>query len=257
MKRNEKWVTGFDEIIFENRNREYGAYVLRKSYKSTTSFSILAATVIITLVLILLLLDSKPTTASDHTGILVIAQMDNYIPEPLKQTEIKPPAELIKATQNVVPEVVTDTAEVTEFIPTTEEVIQATTDGDVNDTVIVYTDVPSDVIPVETKPFIHVEEMPEFPGGASALLEYIAKNTRYPDIALENYIQGRVFLKFVVNTDGSVGVIEIMKGVDPQLDKEAIRVIGTLPKFRPGKQNGVPVPVWYAVPVLFRIDDVR
>ncbi len=70
MKRNEKLVPGFDEIIFENRNMEYGAYILRKNYKSAASISILAAAVISTLALILLLLDSKPATASDHTGII-------------------------------------------------------------------------------------------------------------------------------------------------------------------------------------------
>jgi len=253
MKRNEKRIPGFDEIIFENRNREYGAYVLRKGYKSITSLSILIAAAISTIVLIALLLSSEETTASDRTGIVVIAKMDGYIPEPVKQQEIKPPAELTKAAPNVAPEVVTDTTKVTEFIPTTEEIIQTATDGNVNDTIIVITEIPEEIIPVENKVFIRVEEMPEFPGGVPALLEFIRKNTKYPEIALENNIQGRVFLKFVVNPDGSVGTIEVMKGVDPLLDEEALRVIGTLPKFRPGKQGGVPVSVWYSVPVNFQL----
>jgi protein TonB len=253
MKRDENEVPGFDEIIFENRNRKYGAYLLRKSYKSITSLSILATTAICTGVLLLLLFNSKRTTASDYTGVVVIAKMDNYVPQVIKQPEVKPPAELVKATQNIVPEVVTDTAEVTGFIPTTEEIIETTTNGNVNDTIVTYTEIPEDVIPAETKIFIAVEEMPEFPGGVSALLGYIAKNTIYPNIALENNIQGRVFIKFVVNPDGSVGIIEIMKGVDPMLDNEAVRVVGTLPKFRPGKQNGVPVHVWYSVPVNFQL----
>lgn len=253
MKRNEKKVPGFDEIIFENRNKEYGAYFLRKGYKSITSLSVIAASAISSLILIILFFNTEDTTASDDTGIMVVAKMDDYIPHVIKQPEIKPPAEMVKTPQNVAPEVVTDTSTVTEFLPTTEEIIQTTTNGNVDDTLITYSEIPDDVVPAETTPQIWVEEMPEFPGGSPALLEYILKNTVYPAIALENNIQGRVFLKFVVNPDGSVGTIEIMKGVDPLLDKEAIRVVSTLPKFRPGKQNGVPVPVWHTIPVNFHL----
>jgi protein TonB len=251
MKRNEKKVPGFDEIIFENRNREYGAYQLRKRYNSATSFSILVALAICTAIVIGLQLTTKPGTATEGKGIIVIVQPESYNPDLVKPPEVKPPRDLIKPPQNVAPKVVDSTIQTT-FIPITDVITATTVNGDVNDTVV-YIETSVDVVPAEPPVFIVVEEMPEFPGGNSALLEFIGKNTVYPTEAIENNIEGRVILKFVVTPNGSVGKIEILKGVDPLLDKEAIRVVGTLPKFRPGKQSGVPVNVWYSVPVLFQI----
>jgi protein TonB len=253
MKRNETRVPEFDEIIFENRNMEYGAYDLRRRYKSVTSISILGALAICITVVLVPFFTAESGSASTGPVNIVIAQLDNYIPVIPDQPEAKLPPELVQAPQNVVPEVVTDTTVVTSFIPITDEINQNTTDGDVNDTVT-YTEVHDEIVPAELKAFIRVEEMPEFPGGESALLAYIGKNTNYPSEAIENNIEGRVFLKFVVKADGSIGDIEMLKGVDPLLDSEAIRVVGTLPRFRPGRQNGEPVPVWYSVPVLFKIN---
>ena len=101
--------------------------------------------------------------------------------------------------------------------------------------------------------FTVVETMPEFPGGQGALLQYLAKSIKYPVIAQENGIQGRVSCSFVVNKDGSIVDAEVIRGVDPSLDKEALRVIGTMPKWTPGKQRGKPVRVKYTVPVTFRL----
>jgi protein TonB len=101
--------------------------------------------------------------------------------------------------------------------------------------------------------FIRVEEMPEFPGGRSALGRYIAENVKYPVIAQENRIQGRVFVTFVVNKKGVVQNVEISRGVDPALDKEALRVISSLPNWKPGKQTGKSVNVRFTVPINFRL----
>lgn len=103
-------------------------------------------------------------------------------------------------------------------------------------------------------PYVVVEEMPLFPGGDQALLAYIAENIRYPQSAKTNNIQGRVILRFCVTANGDVNRISIMKGVDPLLDSEAIRVVETLPQFKPGKQSGKAVPVWYMVPITFALD---
>lgn len=253
MKKNEIKVPEFDEIIFENRNKEYGAYDLRKSYKSVISFSVLVAvSFCITIVTVSFYVsDEDPTSAGSVTN--VISVMDDYDPALIqRQPEIKPPAELNKVPQNVAPKVVTDTARLTSFIPTTEELIRTVTDGDVNDTIMVIEN-PVEIVPAEPEPYIFVEEPPEYPGGNKALLEFISKNLNYPSEALNNNIQGRVILKFVVKEDGSVGRIEVLKSVDPLIDKEAVRVIGMLPKLKPGKQNGVPVPVWFSVPVTFQL----
>lgn len=101
--------------------------------------------------------------------------------------------------------------------------------------------------------FTVVEEMPEFPGGMNELLKYLAKSIKYPVIAQENGIQGRVICAFVVNRDGSIVDAEVLRGVDPSLDKEALRVINAMPKWKPGKQRGKPVRVKYTVPVTFRL----
>jgi periplasmic protein TonB len=103
----------------------------------------------------------------------------------------------------------------------------------------------------ETQVFFIVEEMPEFPGGEAALRQYIANAIKYPVIAQENGIQGRVYVTFVVNTDGSIADARIARGVDPSLDKEALRVVNELPKWKPGKQRGKPVRVSYTVPINF------
>ncbi len=101
--------------------------------------------------------------------------------------------------------------------------------------------------------FTVVEKQPEFPGGMAELMKFLAKSIKYPVIAQENGIQGRVVCSFVVNRDGSIVDIQVMRGVDPSLDKEAVRVIGTMPKWKPGEQRGKPVRVRFILPVQFRL----
>ena len=102
--------------------------------------------------------------------------------------------------------------------------------------------------------FTVVENMPEFPGGNTALLLYMKNTMKYPIIAQENGIFGRVSVQFTVNKDGSIVDAEVVKGVDPSLDKEALRVINAMPKWTPGKQRGKPVRVKFTVPVTFRLN---
>jgi protein TonB len=98
-----------------------------------------------------------------------------------------------------------------------------------------------------------VEEMPEFPGGQSALMKYLSENIRYPVIAQENGIEGRVICSFVVERDGSITDVQVVRGVDPSLDREAVRVIQSMPKWKPGKQRGKPVRVRFTLPIVFRL----
>ncbi|MCD7937040.1 MAG: energy transducer TonB [Tannerellaceae bacterium] len=98
-----------------------------------------------------------------------------------------------------------------------------------------------------------VEEMPEFPGGDSEMLRFISRAIRYPAIAQDNGIQGRVTCTFTINQDGSVVDAEVLRGVDPSLDREALRVIGTMPKWKPGYQRGKAVKVKYTLPITFRL----
>ena len=103
--------------------------------------------------------------------------------------------------------------------------------------------------------FRHGEPMPEFPGGEAALMRFLNENLRYPATAIENGIQGRVVVQFVVKKDGSVDDVTVLHGVDSALDQEAIRVCKTLPKFIPGKQNGQPVNVWFTLPIIFNLSE--
>ena len=109
--------------------------------------------------------------------------------------------------------------------------------------------------PKEVKEEIHtlVEQMPQFPGGDAALMKYLSSHINYPPMAAENNVQGKVILQFVVEKDGRVGEVKIARSVDKDLDKEAIRVVKSLPKFTPGRQNGYPVRVWYTLPVNFKL----
>ena len=106
----------------------------------------------------------------------------------------------------------------------------------------------------EKEPFVVVEEMPVFPGGDTALLRYIAKNTIYPKEAKDKNVTGKVILRFVIKEDGKVSNVTVMRGIDPLLDNESIRVVSSLPDFKPGKQGGVAVPVYYMIPITFALD---
>ncbi|MDX8339566.1 M56 family metallopeptidase [Draconibacterium sp. IB214405] len=103
----------------------------------------------------------------------------------------------------------------------------------------------------EDQVFFIVEEMPEFPGGDIALRKYIAASIKYPDLAIQNGIQGKVYVSFVVTTEGAIANAKIARGVDPSIDREALRVVNSLPKWKPGYQRGVPVNVSYTVPINF------
>jgi protein TonB len=102
-------------------------------------------------------------------------------------------------------------------------------------------------------PYVVVEEMPIFPGGDEALLKYIADNTKYPEASKNQKTEGKVIVRFCVTAKGGVTLISILKSVSPELDAEAVRVVQTLPAFKPGRQSGKDVPVWYMVPITFAL----
>ncbi len=105
----------------------------------------------------------------------------------------------------------------------------------------------------EEEPYTAVEQMPQFPGGMKALMEYISTNLRYPEDAKQQKTEGRVIARFTVKKDGSIGDVNIVRGVSPSLDAEAVRVLSDMPKWQPGMQDGKAVPTLYTVPVVFRI----
>jgi periplasmic protein TonB len=106
---------------------------------------------------------------------------------------------------------------------------------------------------MESEPLEVAEEMPQFPGGDSTLLAYIANNTIYPEEAKKNGIQGRVMVRFCVTEKGNVARVSVLKGTNPELDAESVRVVKTLPRFTPGRQDGKDVSVWYTLPITYAL----
>ena len=135
------------------------------------------------------------------------------------------------------------------------ESIEVNTEDDKTEEIVIAAPVEAPVEEEEEEVvFVVVESMPEFPGGQQALFKYLSENVKYPVIAQENGIQGRVICQFVVNKDGSIVDVEVVRsGGDPSLDKEAVRVIKSMPKWKPGKQRGKAVRVKYTVPVNFKL----
>lgn len=109
--------------------------------------------------------------------------------------------------------------------------------------------------PVDNTIYNAVEQMPQYPGGEAALMNHLMSHIKYPAMAAENGIQGTVTVKFVVKQDGSIGEVTVVRGKDPDLDREAVRVVKTLQRFTPGMINGKPVNVWYTIPIRFRLSN--
>ena len=188
--------------------------------------------------------DKKVTTDS---GIVDVVFEEEIIPitEQEQPKQAPPPPEAPKVEE--VLEIMDNDSKVEESTIQASDDTQAAVE-------IKYTPVEVEEEEVEEQQIFQVvEEMPEFPGGMGECMKFLAKNIKYPTIAQENGVQGRVIVQFVVNRDGSIVDPVVVRGVDPYLDKEALRVISTMPKWKPGKQRGKAVRVKYTVPVMFRL----
>ena len=248
----------FDDIVFEVRNKEYGAYKLRKKYNRTVLIALLVGIIILATAVITPYLNAKAlVNRSKRAERQVVVKMEN-LDQPNQQVAPPPPpppppTDVVQQQRYVPPQVVDSIKP--EDVKQLMTADQAQTEVTNKEVVEVVQQVKEEVQEAETEqqPFVVVEEMPMFPGGDPALLAYIAANTQYPEIAKENNIQGKVIVRFCVTSKGGVNQVSVLKGVDPELDKEAIRVVTTLPTFKPGKQGGKPVPVWYMVPIAFTL----
>jgi protein TonB len=253
MKRKTEKVPGFDEILFENRNKEYGAYDLRKKYNTTECYSILGGIALFTALVFGLTFTTEDKGSANIEKTIVVVKFDPVDPELQKLKVQEPPRQIIdKRPVYSAPEVVPDTNVKSSDFVITGILIDTQKDRNVDDTVVAV-DNPSNDVPAETIIRTFVEEMPVFPGGNEALLKYISETIKYPEEAIQNGIQGRITVKFVVASDGTVKMAEILRGVHPVLDQEAIRVVTSMPKWKPGRQNGEAVPVWFFVPVTFKL----
>lgn len=253
-----KRIPDFDDIVFEVRNKEYGAYRLRRKYRKNVLIALLIGIVTMSTAVITPYVSTKATSdRQKRTERLVVMQMDN-LDQPVEQVAPPPtpppPADAVQQARYV-PPVVVDSVKPEEVarLMTADEAQVEVQDQDVN--IEVVQEVKEEVQEEEPEPdpFVVVEEMPMFPGGDAALLAYIYEHTVYPEVAKENNVQGRVFVKFCVTSKGGVDKVSIYKGVDPELDAEAMRVVSSLPAFKPGKQGGKPVPVWFSAQIKFEL----
>jgi len=248
----------FDDIVFEDRNKEYGAYKLRSKYNRTVLVSLIIGILILATAVITPYINAKALDKKNKkTERIVSLKMENLDAPadvaPPPPPPPPPPADVVQQAKYV-PPVVVDTIK-PEEVSQLMTADQAQTEVKNQEVVEVVEAVKEEVQEADpdAAPFVVVEEMPMFPGGDAELLKFIGANTQYPEVAKENNIQGRVIVRFCVTSKGGVSQVSILKGVDPELDKEAIRVVNTLPTFKPGKQGGKPVPVWYMVPITFTL----
>lgn len=265
-------------LVFEGRNQSYGAYSLRRQTPKRYVWSIiimLIAAVLIALVIGInkIVQDNRKNSMAVQqvTELSSIKKQEKKEAKVEKRVEIKQPEQVVEKVQSTIkftaPVIKRDNeVKPEEELKSQDELLSTkTTIGSFNvkgndeqggvvlkaKEVIAQPEPPKHV--EEEKVFEVVEQMPMFPGGQSALMKYLNENIHYPMVAQENGVQGRVVVSFVVEKNGSITDVQVVKSVDPTLDKEASRVVRAMPKWQPGKQNGQAVRVKYNVPVTFRL----
>lgn len=248
-----------NNIVFEGKNKNYGAYVLRNEYAKKVNLAVLLALSSFLIAVMsphIIRLLSPPEEIVDAPKVVKkVTKLDQ--PPPMEDKPIPPQIQAPDLKQvKFTPPVIKPDEEVTEDAPTMEELKTAVVGSSNVDGAEVTIDVQDQVVnniiedkEEEQKPVLIAEVMPLFPGGEEAMMEYIRKNYRYPQIARENGIEGTVHVQFVVATDGDVKDVSILRGIHPACDQEAVRVVRSLPRFKPGKQGGKPVPVIFNIPV--------
>lgn len=276
----ELFSSSFDDLVFEGRNQAYGAYQLRQAYNG----HVRAALGLMVSFCALLLLGeaawqyTHPLVVVSHTTSAVLKPMvpPTYVTEAPKP--IAPPAEPSKPRLATAPaahapaatfptKIVKDeVAVVAQPIPTVSElptetpgVASSTTATDATSTgselgsATTGSEKGTDTSPAVVGPYVVVEKMPEFAGGTEALMRYLRTHLRYPSAALAAQAEGRVFVSFVVQADGSIADITVPKGLGYGLDEEAQRVVRQMPAWTPGQQSHHAVPVRFTLPITFRI----
>ncbi len=272
------------DVIFEGKNKEFGAYELRRQSDKRHNRAVIF--VLIGLILVLIggyFWGMYSDYRREQRELELQAQLEQQLAD-IAAAEAEEPEEVEEVPQAVeepqreeaLPEEILNTIkdteisiaadeEVTEDITSKDDVAESTaaagstTFDQGTDDLNVVREHKEEIIveekhePVKEEIFTAVEQMPQFPGGEGELLKYISTHIKYPTIAAENNIQGRVVVKFVVQKDGKVGEVVVLRGKDPDLDKEAVRVVKTLPNFIPGKMNGQAVSVWYTLPINFKL----
>lgn len=274
-------------LVFADKNKDFGAYQLRKESDKRHNLAVIFTLIGLVVIFIGIIVFSKWSDYRAEQQALALkeqreqmlaaqlAEQQEEVPEEpeieeqkFEQPEIEVPEEVL-ATVQVTQIAIVDADKVKNEVMdmdtqkednTARGVVtqEGSDDADkfkaVQEQVIVKEPEP-EAKPKEEEIFVAVEQMAEFPGGQAALMKWLSNNVRYPESAQQNDIQGRVIVKFVVEKDGSIGKAEILKGVDRDLDREALRVVKKMPRWQPGKNNGVAVRSYFNLPVVFRLQN--
>ncbi len=271
------------DLVFEGKNKDFGAYVIRtestKRHNMAVLWTLIGALAVAALAFGLVkanqyLEERRLANAQDQTEVLIDMSQEAEEPEP-EQQRVEPekpevlPEEVLKSVKVTELQIVEDEkVKKEDEIKTQDELKETETafgqkdnEKGTEDRNVTRTLKEEVVVekPVEKKEekkeeiFRSVEQMPQFPGGEAALMKYLQSHINYPPMAAENNVQGRVVVQFVVDKTGKVGEVKVVRSVDKDLDKEAVRVCKSLPKFTPGRQNGQAVSVWYTLPVTFKL----
>ena len=275
---NEQQKVTLDDIVFENRNKEYGAYFLRKNYARFLNRAVFIGVGVFTLVFggawtyqkyiipnlpaeeksVDIVLDDLPPKKEDEPLNVPppppppppppapeVAQIKFLPPEPKKDEEVvieEPPPRLEEIENKVISNKSVEGVDaLSAFTPPPAPPAEITKPVELER-------------PAEEDIFTSVEQYPAFPGGQAEMYKFINSRINYPPTAQRNSIEGKVFVKFVVERDGSIGAVEVQKGIGFGCDEETIRVIKSMPKWNPGRQNGKNVRVYFNIPVFFKLD---
>lgn len=275
------------DIVFADKNQEFGAYMLRKDSDKRHNLAALYALIGLVVVICLLIGYSKYSDYKAEKDRLALIEerekmqaleLETVSDEPEPEEE-EPEQQKFEQEIPQVPEEVLATVQVTQIaIVDADKVKNEVMDMDAqkedntargvvtqegSDDADKFKAVQEQVVVKEPEPekpkeeeiFVAVEQQAEFPGGQTALMKWLSNNVRYPESAQQNDIQGRVVVRFVVEKDGSIGAATIVKGVDKDLDREALRVVKKMPRWQPGKNNGVAVRSYFNLPVVFKLQN--
>lgn len=271
------------DIIFDHKNKDFGAYVLRKNSikRHNKAMFIVIIFIVVVFALSFLVTEIQQQIAESRPKDEIEQVMVDIETAPEEEEEEEVQERIEQPEPEALPEEILNTVKVTELLiaededVTEEDEIKSadelketeTAFGQTNfdqgtDDRNVVREHKDEVIVEEKKPeveevFRAVEQMPMFPGGDAALMKYLSSHIQYPTMAMENNVQGRVIVQFVVTKTGKIGEVKVVRSVDRDLDAEAVRVCKSLPDFIPGKMNGQAVNVWYTLPVTFKLQGVN
>lgn len=271
------------DIVFEGKNKDFGAYEMRKKSDGRHNKAMIIVVIAVVVIffalrLVNLALEKAAANIVDKASQEIVQVDMGEQEEPEEEEEM---VQLEEEKPEALPEEILNTMKVTELQIANDEDVKAedeiksqdelqesqtafgSTDFDKGtDDLNVVREHKDEIIvekkePVKEEVFVAVEQMPQFPGGDAELMKFLSKNIKYPTMAMENNIQGRVVVQFVVTKTGAIGEVKVIRSVDRDLDREAIRVCKSLPNFIPGKMNGQAVNVWYTLPVNFKLQGVN